>query len=69
MNRQYEKLMENQIDDIDAAMFSGDTFMDTEVVADFRSMMARWDKQLKVYEELMYTLPKPDPFLMGDKNA
>jgi hypothetical protein len=43
--------------------------MDTEVVADFRAMMARWEKQIVEYEELMTTLPKPDPFLMGDKNA
>ena len=56
MNRKYEKLMEDQIDDIDAAIFSGDTFMDTEVIADFRSMMARWEKQLKENEEIIADL-------------
>ena len=67
MNRAYEKLVDGAIDEIDAAIFSGDTFMDVEVVADFRAMMVRWEKQIASYEELMTTLPKPDPFLMGDK--
>ena len=46
MNKAYEKLVDGAIDEIDAALFSGDTFYDEEVIEDFRRIMERWERQL-----------------------
>lgn len=46
MNRAYAKLVDGPIDEIDAALFSGDTFFDDDTIEDFRNMMYRWERRL-----------------------
>jgi hypothetical protein len=46
MNKRYEQLAEQAIDEIDAALFSGDTFHDEEAIEDFRRIMERWERRL-----------------------
>jgi hypothetical protein len=46
MNIDYEELVDGAIDEIDAALFSGDTFHDEEAIEDFRRMMERWERRL-----------------------
>jgi hypothetical protein len=49
----YDKLAEGAIDDIDAAVWSGDIFHNRANVAAFRDMMARWEKGLKISEDVL----------------
>jgi hypothetical protein len=46
MNIDYEELVDGAIDEIDAALFSGDTFHDAEAIEDFRRIMERWERRL-----------------------
>lgn len=39
-------------DEIDAAVFSGDAFMDDEERARFRGLMARWERGLLSFDEI-----------------
>lgn len=39
-------------DQIDAAVFSGDVFMDNNERVKFREMMTRWEKELLNFDEL-----------------
>ena len=48
----YYRLERGAINEIDAAMFSGDMFALQSNRADFIAMMDRWTKQLKVWEEI-----------------
>lgn len=48
----YARLEQGAIDEIDAAVFSGDMFMNRYNREDFIQMMERWTRQLKVWEEL-----------------
>jgi len=48
----YKRLEDNAIDDIDAAVFTGDMFMLEKNRDQFREMMRRWESQLKSYEEI-----------------
>jgi hypothetical protein len=43
---EYNKLEEGPMDEIDAALFSGDTFHDEEAIEDFRRIMERWERRL-----------------------
>jgi len=40
------------IDEIDAAVFSGDTFIDKEHRAQLREQMARWERGLVSFDEM-----------------
>lgn len=53
MNTQYTRLENGAIDEIDSAVFSGDTFHDRENIANFRAMMARWERGLKECEDIL----------------
>jgi len=46
MNIDYEELVDGAIDEIDAALFNGDTFHDEEAIEDFRRFMERWERRL-----------------------
>jgi hypothetical protein len=46
MNIDYKELVDGAIDEIDAALFSGDTFHDEEAIEDFRRIMERWERRL-----------------------
>ena len=48
----YERLEQGPIDDIDAAVWTGDMFHNAENRASFRAMMARWERGLKAAEEI-----------------
>jgi hypothetical protein len=55
MNRKmqaYNRLENGPIDEIDAAVFSGDMFFNESNRIDFIAMMARWERQLKTYEDI-----------------
>lgn len=49
---EYNKLVHNEIDFIDAAVFSGDLFFNKQNRKDFREWMARWEKQLTDYDDI-----------------
>ena len=52
-NRHYNRLENGPMDEIDAAVWSGDMFHNRENIAAFRTMMARWEQGLKDAEELL----------------
>jgi len=51
--KQYDRLNEGPMDEIDAAIWSGDMFHNRENIADFRSLMARWEQGLKEAEGIL----------------
>lgn len=51
--RQYERLEDGPMDEIDAAVWSGDTFHNHENIRAFRDMMARWEKGLRQAEDIL----------------
>jgi hypothetical protein len=54
----YQQLYDNQIDEIDAAIWNGDTFHNRENIAAFREMMARWERGLKEAESILDEMEK-----------
>jgi hypothetical protein len=42
-------------DQIDAAIFTGDTFFDKEARIELRRLMARWERGLKGFDEMCET--------------
>ncbi len=50
--RAYSRLEQGAIDEIDAALFTGDMFMIQSNRDDFVKMMERWERQLKVWEDI-----------------
>ena len=48
----YDLLVENEIDNIDAAVFTGDLFLNKLNREDFRCWLDRWDKQLLEYDAI-----------------
>ena len=49
----YNRLNDNQIDDIDSAIWSGDTFHNPANIAAFRAIMKRWEHGLQEAEEIL----------------
>jgi hypothetical protein len=58
--KHYDRLNEGPIDEIDAAIWSGDMFHNRENIADFRSMMARWEQGLKMCEDILNEVPEAE---------
>ena len=56
--KQYERLEDGAMDEIDAAVWSGDMFHNRENIEAFRYMMARWEKGLKEAENILTELEK-----------
>jgi hypothetical protein len=50
--------IENLLDNVDAAVFTGDQFFEKHARAEFRRLMARWEKELKTYDELPHEEPE-----------
>ena len=48
----YKRLEDTAIDDIDAAVFSGDMFMSAKNREEFRYMMDRWESKLIQLEQI-----------------
>jgi hypothetical protein len=46
----YQRLVNDEINSIDAAVFSGDVFLNAENRADFREWMSRWERALAEYD-------------------
>lgn len=55
---QYNRLADGAIDEIDAAIWTGDMFHDRENIAAFRDIMDRWEKGLKEAEGILTELEK-----------
>ncbi len=48
------------MDEIDAAVWSGDTFHNRANIAAFREMMVRWERGLKMCEDILSEVPEND---------
>jgi hypothetical protein len=46
------------MDEIDAAVWSGDMFHNRDNIASFREMMARWERGLKMCEDILNEIPE-----------
>ena len=49
----YQKLANGPMDEIDAAIWSGDMFHNRENIEDFRDIMARWERGLTEAEAIL----------------
>jgi hypothetical protein len=58
--KQYDDLEEGPMDEIDAAVWSGDTFHNRANIAAFRGIMARWERGLKMCEDILSEIPEND---------
>ncbi len=58
--QQYNKLEDGPIDEIDAAIWNGDTFHNRANILAFRDMMARWERGLKMCEDILSEVPEND---------
>jgi hypothetical protein len=58
--RQYERLEDGPMDEIDAAVWSGDMFHNRDNIASFRAMMARWERGLQMCEDILNEVPEND---------
>jgi len=54
----YNRLENGPMDEIDAAVWSGDIFFVRENIAAFRDMMARWERGLKEAEDVITKMEK-----------
>jgi hypothetical protein len=59
-SQQYKRLDEGPMDEIDAAVWSGDTFHNRANIAAFREMMVRWERGLKMCEDILSEVPEND---------
>lgn len=58
--QQYNKLEDGPMDEIDAAIWNGDTFHNRSNIQAFRDMMARWERGLKMCEDILSEVPEND---------
>ena len=54
----YKHLEDGAMDEIDAAIWSGDLFHNRARIAAFREMMARWEHGLKMCEDILNEVPE-----------
>lgn len=54
----YNRLENGAMDEIDAALWSGDIFFVRENIAAFRDMMSRWERRLKEAEDVITEMEK-----------
>jgi len=54
----YKRLEEDAMDEIDAAIWSGDTFHNRENIKAFRDMMARWERGMQSCEDILNEVPE-----------
>lgn len=50
---QYKRLEDGPMDEIDAAVWTGDMFHNRENIQAFRKMMARWDRGLQEAQAIL----------------
>ena len=58
--KQYNDLEAGPMDEIDAAVWTGDMFHNRANIAAFREMMARWENGLKMCEDILNEIPEND---------
>jgi hypothetical protein len=58
MSDHYKRLEDGAMDEIDAAVWSGDLFHNRARIAAFREMMARWEQGLKMCEDILNEGPE-----------
>jgi hypothetical protein len=56
--QRYTQLEDGAMDEIDAAIWSGDTFHNRENIKQFREMMARWERGLQSCEDILNEVPE-----------
>lgn len=56
--REYERLEDGPMDEIDAALWTGDVFHNRDNIRLFRDMMARWERGLKMCEDILNEVPE-----------
>ena len=54
----YQRLEDGPMDEIDAAIWSGDLFHNRANIAAFRAMMARWERGLQSCEDILKEVPE-----------
>ena len=59
-NQYYQRLEDGPIDEIDAAIWSGDIFHNRANIAAFRDMMARWERGMQSCEDILKEVPEND---------
>jgi hypothetical protein len=57
----YKNLEEGPIDEIDAAVFCGDLFLNRQNIEDFRKQMARWERELVSNEAILDSTEEEGP--------
>lgn len=57
-DKNYQRLEDGPIDEIDAAIWSGDMFHSRANIAAFRAMMARWERGLQSCEDILNEVPE-----------
>jgi hypothetical protein len=57
-NQHYKQLEYGPIDEIDAAIWSGDLFHNRANIAAFRDMMSRWERGLQSCEDILKEVPE-----------
>ena len=58
--KQYNQLEDGAMDEIDAAVWSGDLFHNRANIAAFRAMMARWERGLQMCEDVLNEAPESE---------
>jgi hypothetical protein len=54
----YNRLEDGPMDEIDAAIWSGDMFHHSDNITAFRKMMARWERGLQSCEDILNEIPE-----------
>ena len=57
-DKHYQRLEDGPMDEIDAAIWSGDTFHSRANIAAFREMLARWERGLQSCEDILNEVPE-----------
>jgi hypothetical protein len=57
---QYDRLENGPMDEIDAAVWTGDMFHNRANIAAFRKMMERWERGLQSCEDILNEVPEND---------
>ena len=58
ITQHYQRLEDGPMDEIDAAIWSGDLFHNRANIAAFRAMMARWERGLQSCEDILKEVPE-----------
>jgi len=61
--------IDNAFNEIDAAVFSGDDFIDDDNRDNFRKMMSRWEKELASFDKLSARLRFSEDGTLLDENG